>query len=142
MSSELKRVDPEVYAAMQAEIRRQNDGLELIAREDNGDTSLCVYIVAADTGAKGSVDELRRYLSGVLPEYMVPAYFVELEAMPLTANGKIDRDALPEPRLTRGDRYVAPHTQTETELVDIWADILHVEPEVIGRKKEEGEEVE
>jgi acyl carrier protein len=104
----------------------------VIARADKGDTFLCAYTVTADAGPEGGAAELRRYLSGVLPDYMVPAYFVELETIPLTLNGKVDRKALPEPRLTRGDLYAAPRGQTERKLAEIWANILDVEAGIIG----------
>ncbi|NIM16119.1 MAG: amino acid adenylation domain-containing protein [Candidatus Aminicenantes bacterium] len=104
----------------------------VIAREDKGDTSLCAYIVIADTGTGGSEAEFKRYLSRLLPDYMVPGYFVQLDSMPLTPNGKVDRKELPKPRLTRGDLYATPRTQTEKKLAEIWADILDLEAEIIG----------
>ncbi|MEW9701481.1 amino acid adenylation domain-containing protein [Paenibacillus sp. SI8] len=76
------------------------------------------------------VEELRRYLKEKLPEYMVPALFVELPRMPVTANGKIDRRALPEPNRSRreGDlAYVAPRTPIEETLVGIWNEVLDLE---------------
>jgi amino acid adenylation domain-containing protein len=105
----------------------------VIAREEKGDPYLCAYIVTTDTGETGvDTAEIKDYLSRVLPDYMVPVYFVGLEAIPLTPNGKVDRKALPEPQLTRGDRYAAPRTLTEKKLAEIWADILDVAADVIG----------
>src|SRR5262249_6112458 len=68
-------------------------------------------------------------LKETLPEYMVPATFVMLEALPLTANGKIDRLALPEPEGRRSDEeaYVAPRTAVEEILAGIWAEVLKVD---------------
>ena len=64
-----------------------------------------------------------------LPAYMVPARFVELKALPLTASGKIDRAALPDPgESPRGHEYVAPRTPLEASLAEIWEDLLGVEP--------------
>ncbi|MGI8807424.1 MAG: amino acid adenylation domain-containing protein [Acidimicrobiales bacterium] len=74
--------------------------------------------------------ELRAALRSSLPEYMVPSAFVALEAMPLTANGKVDRQALPAPatRRLRSEAPVAPpRTPTEEALVAIWAEILGVD---------------
>ncbi|TFF01577.1 amino acid adenylation domain-containing protein, partial [Pseudomonas sp. BCA14] len=79
------------------------------------------------------IDALRSGLLACLPEYMVPAAYVRLDHMPLTANGKLDRKALPEPdqdaMLSRG--YEAPQGEVETTLAQIWADVLKLEQ--VGR---------
>jgi amino acid adenylation domain-containing protein len=77
--------------------------------------------------------ELRGYLIDRLPEYMVPAAFVALERLPLTSNGKVDRQALPAPGNERPDLdgYVAPQTPIEEMLAAIWSNVLEVER--IGR---------
>ncbi|MCP4399890.1 MAG: amino acid adenylation domain-containing protein, partial [bacterium] len=73
--------------------------------------------------------ELRKYAQKKLPDYMIPSRIVFLDALPLTANGKIDRAALPDPdRPEPGhERYVAPRTQPEDVLATIWAELLGVE---------------
>src|SRR6185295_17363776 len=79
------------------------------------DKRLAAYIVPA-SAAEGLVMELRRFLGTRLPAHMIPAAFVSLEKMPLTPNGKIDRNALPAPDEVRPDLdaiYVPPHTQIE-----------------------------
>jgi acyl carrier protein len=73
---------------------------------------------------------LRQFLAQRLPEYMIPSAFVTLDALPLTANGKIDLRALPAPELMEPDRqaaYAAPRTPTETLLAAIWAELLGLE---------------
>ncbi len=74
------------------------------------------------------VEELRRLLKENLPEHMIPSAFVELEDLPLTANGKVDRQALPEVgELPRGDgeeEYEAPRTAVEERLAEIWTSVL------------------
>ncbi|MFD1148976.1 amino acid adenylation domain-containing protein [Saccharothrix hoggarensis] len=73
--------------------------------------------------------ELRDHTARVLPDHMVPAAFVALEGLPLTANGKLDRVALPAPErdaVTSGE-YVAPRTETEEAIAAIWADVLDVD---------------
>jgi len=84
------------------------------------------YVVAS--GSKPpSVEELRKFLSQHLPDYMIPATFVFLKTLPLTANGKIDRARLPAPEEARPDLervFVAPRTEVEKQLADIWSEFL------------------
>ncbi|MFL5349887.1 MAG: condensation domain-containing protein, partial [Hyalangium sp.] len=71
--------------------------------------------------------ELRSFLKEHLPEYMVPSAFVVLEALPITANGKLDRKALPAPEATvSAAEYIAPRTPTEEKLAALWAEVLGV----------------
>ncbi|MFC2146220.1 amino acid adenylation domain-containing protein, partial [Acidobacteriota bacterium] len=77
--------------------------------------------------------ELREYLSQTLPAYMIPSYFVYLDKIPLTRNGKVDRKALPEPDLLPGEsQYTAPRDEVEIKMVALWADVLGMEKELIG----------
>src|SRR5581483_1381011 len=71
-----------------------------------------------------SAEELRNYLKQQLPDYMVPAAMVMLAKLPLNANGKIDRQALPAPEQAQTKTYVAPRTPTEEVLAGIWAEVL------------------
>ncbi len=99
----------------------------VIAKEDNSKNKyLCAYIAGeAELNSK----ELREHLSNNLPEYMIPAYFIQLEQLPLTANGKVDRKALPDPdgNITTGAEYVAPRNEIEEKLVNIWSEVLEIE---------------
>ncbi|QUE90944.1 non-ribosomal peptide synthase/polyketide synthase [Pseudomonas sp. SCA2728.1_7] len=102
----------------------------LLAREDQpGQPRLVAYFTETAQGEALNVGELRTHLLGQLPEYMLPAAFVRLDALPLTANGKVDRKALPKPELsalfTRD--YATPQGETETTLAQIWAEVLQVE---------------
>ncbi len=97
----------------------------VVVREDTpGDQRLVAYVVPTDVPP--TTDALRAALRGSLPDYMVPAMFVMLEALPLTPNGKVDRKALPAPDLdaVRGHTFVAPSTVTEVKLAAIWAEVL------------------
>ncbi|MEA5503584.1 amino acid adenylation domain-containing protein [Halotia wernerae UHCC 0503] len=73
--------------------------------------------------------ELRYYLRHKLPEYMIPASYILLDTLPLTANGKVDRLALPQPHQETSDQtgYVAPRTQIEQQLALVWMEVLGVE---------------
>ena len=91
----------------------------------DGDKRLVAYVVA--DGAVVSRD-LREFLSSKLPEYMVPKAFVVLDRLPLSANGKVDRRALPEPdeRAELVQAPVEPRDELERELAEIWRDVLSV----------------
>ncbi|HEU4453722.1 MAG TPA: AMP-binding protein, partial [Longimicrobium sp.] len=93
-------------------------------REDQpGDKRLVAYVVGSV-----EVDGLRAHLRQGLPEYMVPRAIVPLDRLPLNANGKVDRKALPAPEYAAdADRYVAPRTPTEEGLAGIWAEVLRLE---------------
>jgi glyine---[glycyl-carrier protein] ligase len=88
--------------------------------QDRADRQLVAYVV---TGAPVEPAELRRFVGERLPEYMVPAAVVPMERLPLTANGKLDRRALPEPEFAQG-RYRAPRTEQEKLLADVFAEVL------------------
>ncbi|CAN2536701.1 Linear+gramicidin+synthase+subunit+B [Methylocapsa aurea] len=101
----------------------------VIASEDGrGDKRLVAYVVAAE-GAALEIAELRGALARELPDYMIPAAFVALDALPLTPNGKIDRRALPALDLDAqiAHRYVAPRNATEEALCRIFADVLGID---------------
>jgi amino acid adenylation domain-containing protein len=101
----------------------------LLAREDvPGDKRLVAYVVGRDSQPL-SPAPLRDFLRQRLPEYMVPSAFVVLPALPLTSNGKVDRKALPPPEASALSQrtFLAPRTDTERALADIWAQLLRVE---------------
>ncbi|MFJ5033069.1 amino acid adenylation domain-containing protein [Streptomyces sp. NPDC088560] len=107
----------------------------VVAREHApGDVRLAAYVTAAGAAAPGAGD-LAAQLREQLPEYMVPASFTVLDALPLTPSGKTDRKALPEPRTDRaglGTRFVAPQDGLEHALAELWRDLLGVER--VGRR--------
>ena len=84
--------------------------------------------------SEGELDSsmLRDYLSGHLPEYMLPSYYVYMESWPLTSNGKLDKGSLPAPELIAGEVYVAPRTDLEVELVGLWSEVIGVEESALG----------
>ena len=106
------------------------DQCVVIVRQDQpGEKRLVAYLVAVP-GSKPKISELLRVARAKLPDYMVPAAFVLLERMPLTANNKIDRLSLPAPDLTRPDlkeEFVAPRTPAEDTLAGIWAEVLYLD---------------
>jgi amino acid adenylation domain-containing protein len=90
---------------------------------DAGETRLVAYVVG-----DADADALRAWVRGALPEHMVPAAFVSLESLPLTPNGKLDRRALPAADVSAAAaEYVAPRTEAERVVAEIWARVLGVE---------------
>ncbi|BAY99589.1 amino acid adenylation domain-containing protein [Tolypothrix tenuis PCC 7101] len=102
----------------------------VLVREDQpSDKQLVAYIVT-NSQQVPTTSELRNWLKVQLPDYMLPSAFVLLEAVPLTSNGKVDRQALPTPNSARpelDEAYVAASTPEEKVLVDIWVQVLGVE---------------
>ncbi|HEX3048367.1 MAG TPA: amino acid adenylation domain-containing protein [Bacillota bacterium] len=99
----------------------------VITRKDSGGNQyLCAYFVG---GRETTAAEIKDYLALKLPDYMIPAYFIRLDRMPLSANGKLDRKALPEPEvmIPGGGDYQAPRTETERRLAGIFRDILGIQ---------------
>ena len=111
---------------------------EVLAREDQpGHQQLVAYIVATEdspsTHQSELFDTLREGLKTVLPDYMLPSLFVLLDLWPLTPNGKIDRKALPAPDATQQtEQYIAPITETETKLVQIWSELLQLKADTLS----------
>jgi amino acid adenylation domain-containing protein len=100
-----------------------------LAREDNsGNRQLIAYLVG-NPGSSLEPDALRDHLKATLPDYMLPNAFVFLDRMPLSANGKLDRKALPAPDFCGQlqKQYVEPRTETEQILAGIWAEVLDLE---------------
>ncbi|GAA1352287.1 non-ribosomal peptide synthetase [Saccharothrix algeriensis] len=86
-----------------------------------------VRLVAHVVLRRGDTEALRPHLAAKLPEYMVPAAIVALDALPRTGSGKTDRDALPEPEWTAGDAaHVPPRDDAETRMASIWRDVLSI----------------
>jgi len=110
------------------------DEAVVLAREDRpGERRLVAYVVAARGATAAAPGEapltarLRTHLQERLPDYMVPAAFVVVDAMPLTANGKVDRRALPAPGTARPElaqAYVAPRNPLEATIAEIWEQAL------------------
>jgi amino acid adenylation domain-containing protein len=97
----------------------------VVARDgEAGDPRLVAYY----TGDRAGAAALRAHLAERLPEYMVPAAFVHLDALPVNPNGKLDRKALPAPEYaSEEETYVAPRTPVEEVLAGIWAEVLGLE---------------
>ncbi|MFB7333683.1 amino acid adenylation domain-containing protein [Streptomyces adustus] len=104
------------------------DRAAVVLREDPpGQRRLVAYAVPAPGAAPPLPGDLRRALAAVLPDYMLPAAFVVLPELPLTANGKLDRRALPAPPADTPGPYTAPATETERAVAAVWTEVLGVD---------------
>ncbi|MEV1173957.1 amino acid adenylation domain-containing protein, partial [Nonomuraea sp. NPDC049784] len=129
------RIEPgEIEAALLA-FPQITDAV-VVALGSAGDRRLVAYVVAGGgTGEALSTSDLRTFLRRSLPVYLIPSVFVELPALPLSPNGKVDRAALPEPEAVRpvlSARFQTPRTHTEEVLTGLWSEILGLESVGVG----------
>ncbi len=99
------------------------EAVVLDRHDDDGNKTICAYYVAR---TPVPVAELRNYLAKRLPSYMLPAHFIPVSGIPLTANGKVDRKSLPAPNAepSADETYAEPRNEVERMLVDIWSEVL------------------
>lgn len=99
----------------------------VIDREDfNKNKYLCAYYVS---DMELSVNDIKYYLSVQLPDYMIPAFFIKIDKIPLTINGKVNRKVLPEPdQISSMDiKYIPPRNEMEKRMVEVWEEILGID---------------
>jgi tyrocidine synthetase-3 len=95
---------------------------------EKGEHKYLVAYVCLKPGNEIEADKLRNYLSGKLPEYMVPPYIIFMETLPLTSSGKLNRKSLPAPdRIIERDTIIAPSNKNEKILHDLWSNLLKIE---------------
>jgi amino acid adenylation domain-containing protein len=125
------RVEPGEIEAVLAANPTVKDAAIVALDDEAGHKQLVAYVTPR-AGAALSSDELREHLGVRLPEYMVPSAFVFLDALPLTANGKLDRRALPAPgrahRSASGNGFIPPRDALELRLAQMWEEALGVSP--------------
>ncbi|WP_337661786.1 non-ribosomal peptide synthetase [Actinoalloteichus sp. AHMU CJ021] len=95
--------------------------------DGRGARRLVGYVVAEEGDEVPTSTDLAAVVRSTLPQYMVPHAFVVLPELPLTRNGKVDRAALPAPEFQSADRHVAPRTDTEKVLCEVWAEVLRLD---------------
>ncbi|OME67950.1 non-ribosomal peptide synthetase, partial [Paenibacillus sp. FSL A5-0031] len=112
------------------------EAVVIVFQEEEGDHALCAYVVpASDSSCNNNINEhnlsdmiseLQTHLSSKLPAYMIPAYVMLLDAIPLTPTGKLHRKALPKPHKTvlSERQYLRPRNETERKLAELWKDLL------------------
>ncbi|SKA48510.1 amino acid adenylation domain-containing protein [Chitinophaga eiseniae] len=118
------RIEPgEIKSHLLASDRILQAHVDVVVK--NGEKQLAAYVVP---DGEVTATDIRRQLAGVLPDYMVPAHVVIMEALPVTLNGKIDKAALPDvSQYARHSAYVAPETAVEKRLAELWMQVLSLD---------------
>ncbi|HLP59166.1 MAG TPA: condensation domain-containing protein, partial [Candidatus Deferrimicrobium sp.] len=104
-----------------------NDAVVILKNDENNDRYLCAFLVGTSNLLSGGVSALKEFLSRSLPDYMIPAYFIQIDKIPLTPNGKVDKKSLAGYRLSTFKpqaEQAEPTNETERKLVEIWKNIL------------------
>ncbi|WP_438496405.1 amino acid adenylation domain-containing protein, partial [Paenibacillus sp. IHBB 3054] len=93
-------------------------------KDEQGQANLCAYLVCS---MPLTVAQIHAHLSGYLPDYMIPSYFVEMDRIPLNNNGKVDRTLLPVPDVAMQDQEenLPPATEMESDILKVWQEVLH-----------------
>ncbi len=117
------RVEPGEIERTLLEYKSIDSAIVVVNKNINGENELLAYYVSDD---ELEITKMRNFLKGFLPDYMIPLYFFHIECIPLTPNGKVDKNVLPQPDGTfcTGVEYVAPRNETEEKLKEIWQEIL------------------
>lgn len=103
-----------------------------VKKSDTGSIHLCAYYVASEEYSK---EELSEYLENYLTKYMIPEYYINIESIPLTSNGKVNKKSLPVPDFMVSSAEISDteiYSDTENKLVEIWSDILNVDKKMIN----------
>ena len=103
--------------------------IAVLLKEVNGENVLVAYYASVKE-IEGAA--FRSFLSARLPDYMIPSFFVHLDRLPLTSNGKLDKKSLVTPEIKKAANYQKPVNQIQTELVKIWSEVLDVDSDKIG----------
>lgn len=109
------------------QLEKIQSNVVVVKESDAGEKELVAYFTS---DVEFTTEQLRNELSKVLPSYMLPAYYVQLDSLPLTQTGKIDRKNLPNPenlKISNGTEYIAPTNEIEEKLVKIWEEVLQVD---------------
>ncbi len=100
----------------------------------NGERCLCAYVIFKDRTAEDQFSsfDLKKTLRTKLPDYMIPQYIMQIDEIPLTPNGKVDRKSLPAPQIEMTREIVKPGNEIEEKLISIWSEALNIDSQLIG----------
>nr|NIM15515.1 amino acid adenylation domain-containing protein [Candidatus Aminicenantes bacterium]NIM81938.1 amino acid adenylation domain-containing protein [Candidatus Aminicenantes bacterium]NIN21663.1 amino acid adenylation domain-containing protein [Candidatus Aminicenantes bacterium]NIN45458.1 amino acid adenylation domain-containing protein [Candidatus Aminicenantes bacterium]NIN88290.1 amino acid adenylation domain-containing protein [Candidatus Aminicenantes bacterium] len=131
------RIEPGEIESLLMDMDEIKEAVVIARDKTAGEKYLCAYIVpdvprVVQDETKADVTVIKSKLSKVLPDYMIPAYFVTMDDIPLTPNGKVNRKTLPEPDLDAAGERMVPRNMVEIKLTELWAEVLGIEKELIG----------
>jgi amino acid adenylation domain-containing protein len=118
------RIEPKEIEHILLRDKKVMEAVVIDYEKEEGQMYLCAFLKAEE---EIPTSQLRDQLSRILPDYMVPSYFMFLDKLPLTPNGKIDRKALPKPEIKSGATYVAPGNEKEKIIAELWKEVLKIE---------------
>lgn len=121
------RIEPQEIESRLTQHEAIDRALVIDCKDATHEASLVAYYILKEGCKELSSNQLRLYLQKDLPKYMIPAAFVKIDGIPLTANGKLDRAALPKPLFESSTPYKKPRTLLQKMLADIWRDELSVD---------------
>lgn len=119
------RIEPAEIESEIMDYEAVKEAVVIVREEYSGDKYLCAYYIS---DREIQSQELKEFLAKSLPYYMIPAYFIRMVSLPLTHNGKVDRNALPEPDIwaNKVKIYTAPKNDTEERMAHIWKEVLGI----------------
>ncbi|CAM3276101.1 MULTISPECIES: non-ribosomal peptide synthetase [Saccharibacillus] len=118
------RIEPDEIEYALRQYPAVQDAAVAVRADASGDPCLCAYVITGSAVEPEDAARLREWLLARLPEYMVPAYFIGLEAFPLGATGKLDRRALPHPQAAAARVYMPPRNAAEERMLRIFKEVL------------------
>lgn len=118
------RIELEEIEKQLLKLKGTKEAVAVLQENLNGDRYICAYLISDE---KLDKFEIRKKLSDFLPEYMIPAYYIYLDKIPLTPNGKVDRKALPNPDFKSEEHYEAPQSDVQRKLAEVWGEVLGLE---------------
>ncbi|MBP7006902.1 MAG: amino acid adenylation domain-containing protein, partial [Candidatus Pacebacteria bacterium] len=128
------RIEPTEVESILSDYEGIKQSIVLVKEHKDGEEKLERKYLVGYYVSKEKLDEekIYHYLQTKLPEYMIPSFFVHLEKLPLTINGKLDKKALPDPELIREESYVGPRNEVEKQMCQIWAEVLNIDEDKIS----------
>ncbi|SFR69994.1 non-ribosomal peptide synthetase, partial [Anaeromicropila populeti] len=118
------RIEPGEIESALCQIPSITDAAVIVIEEENGDKEICGYLVSPE---KLNITNIKEILAKSLPVYMIPAYMMQIEKIPVTRSGKVDKRALPEVQKARKEQYTAPETEEEILLCQLLEEILRAD---------------
>ncbi|XYR61144.1 AMP-binding enzyme [Bacillus amyloliquefaciens] len=117
------RIEPREVESRLLELEGINEAVVIVREDKRNEKFLCAYVI---TETEIEEKDVKIKLSKVLPDYMVPAHIISVDAIPLTSNGKLDKASLPQPQY-KSKEYIAPRNEYETLIVQAFENILDIE---------------